>query len=94
MSIFTREQKQFALSHSPYVLQRKYEKTEAKLLEVSSRKPNNRKEEREKEKSFKQAMKEHQKCEYGLLYQRTEDYMKQKKIVYSMKGRSVKQNNK
>lgn len=80
MAIFSKAQKQFALQHSQSELQNKYKCSEEKLRSVSAIKSKNNKEKREKEKAFKQAMKEHQQCEYGLLFQQTDEYRKNRNI--------------
>ncbi len=46
------------------------------------------------EKAMRKAMEAHQCFEYALLYRNTPEFRKKRKIVYTTKGRTIKQNNK
>ncbi len=72
MGFFNRKQKSIALNTNFNDLQRKYEKSEEKLL-IASRSGN--------EKRIKAEMKSHHNLEYAMLYSHTPEYYKKIKNI-------------
>ncbi|MGN0748178.1 MAG: hypothetical protein ACI4L1_00635 [Christensenellales bacterium] len=82
---YSLRQKRLAKQNDSSVLHKAYEISERKL-DYYARKGS--------KKDLDKAMQKHQDIEYALLYQQSPEFRASKKIVYTGKGRTIKQNNK